>query len=60
VWAELLCEADCRARLRALALPFYVYILHKPDGVPFYVGKGVGLRALRHVSEARDRSRPTS
>ena len=29
--------------LKALANPverFYVYILHRPDGRPFYVGKG--------------------
>lgn len=35
----------------------YIYILHRPDGMPFYVGQGkVGRgvpRALQHVSEAR-------
>ncbi len=56
MWSEPVSDADCRARLRALPSPFYVYILHKPDGTPFYVGKGIGLRALQHVSEARNQS----
>lgn len=32
---------------------FYVYILCRPDGRPFYVGKGVNFRALEHEAEAR-------
>lgn len=32
---------------------FYVYVLARPDGSPFYVGKGQGRRLLDHESEAR-------
>src|SRR5690349_1278384 len=32
---------------------FYVYILSRPDGRPFYVGKGSGRRIFDHDSEAR-------
>lgn len=33
--------------------PFYVYVLLRPDGRPFYVGKGISDRINRHESEAR-------
>ena len=32
---------------------FYVYILRRPDGRPFYVGKGFGARIFQHENEAR-------
>lgn len=35
--------ASVRAAIRA-GKPYYVYVLHRPDGRPFYVGKGVDLR----------------
>jgi hypothetical protein len=31
----------------------YVYVLRRPDGRPFYVGKGVGDRVFQHENEAR-------
>lgn len=34
-------------------LRFYVYQLSKPDGTPFYIGKGVDRRIFAHEREAR-------
>ena len=31
----------------------YVYVLRRPDGRPFYVGKGIGSRVFHHENEAR-------
>lgn len=50
--------SEIRKRLRN-EKPFYVYILHKPDGVPFYVGKGVRDRVLNHEAEARNTKKLT-
>lgn len=33
--------------------PFYIYVLCRPCGEPFYVGKGINLRCLQHEADAR-------
>jgi hypothetical protein len=42
-------------RFSAMSVPhtFYVYVLARPNGQPFYVGKGQGRRVFRHDQEAR-------
>ena len=45
-------EMGCKAFLAASAL-HYVYILRRPDGRPFYIGKGFGPRVFQHENEAR-------
>lgn len=39
--------------LRTVTGDFYVYLLCRPGGQPFYVGKGQNRRALEHEAEAR-------
>lgn len=46
-------RAGIDAYLRTIAGRYYVYVLCRPDGRPFYVGKGTNRRALEHEAEAR-------
>ena len=43
---------QCLEFLRTVSTP-YVYLLYRPDGRPFYVGKGNGSRVFDHENEAR-------
>lgn len=42
----------CLNALRTIEA-YYTYILRRPDGRPFYVGKGIGGRVFNHENEAR-------
>jgi hypothetical protein len=45
---------DWRFSVATLPQPrFYVYVLCRPNGKPFYVGKGTGRRVFTHEDEAR-------
>lgn len=46
-----------RALLQESGRTHYTYILRFPDGTPFYVGIGQGMRMFAHVEEARDPGR---
>lgn len=46
-------RAATDAFLRTISGRYYVYVLHRPNGLPFYVGKGINRRALEHEAEAR-------
>lgn len=46
-------KAAAEAALRDNPGRFYVYVLSRPDGVPFYIGKGINRRVFDHESEAR-------
>lgn len=41
------------AYLKTMAGRYYVYVLCRPDGQPFYIGKGLNKRVLEHEAEAR-------
>lgn len=60
-WTELLNGrvADAAAARTCLASSstHYVYVLCRPDGTPFYVGKGVQQRCFHHEAEARNTDR---
>ncbi|MEL7691907.1 GIY-YIG nuclease family protein [Citromicrobium bathyomarinum] len=45
-------SAGCKAFL-GQGSQHYVYVLRRPDGRPFYVGKGIGQRVFQHENEAR-------
>lgn len=45
-------DLGCKAFLAQQPV-HYVYILRRPDGRPFYVGKGYGPRVFQHENEAR-------
>ena len=46
-------KAEIEAQLSSASGRFYVYRLLKPDGTPFYVGKGQNRRIFFHESEAQ-------
>ena len=50
-----LCNGGRKGCLRYLSTlsSYYTYILRRPDGRPFYVGKGSGPRVFDHENEAR-------
>ncbi|WP_440870646.1 GIY-YIG nuclease family protein [Vannielia litorea] len=41
-----------RSVLKSITGKFYVYVLARPEGTPFYVGKGKGDRIFQHEAEA--------
>src|SRR4051812_37418995 len=50
---RVMAASSLLAEIRASKKPYYVYVLSKPDGTPFYVGMGKGGRVFRHELLAR-------
>lgn len=50
---RIVAASSLHAEIRASKKPYYVYILSKPDGTPFYVGLGCGRRVFKHEWDAR-------
>lgn len=44
---------EAQSFLKSAAGRYYIYLLCRPSGEPFYIGKGLNLRALEHEAEAR-------
>lgn len=56
-WEKCIMADGILAEIKAAKKPLYVYILSKPDGTPFYVGKGKGRRLFEHEKDARKTNR---
>lgn len=58
-WPEQVDLLDSVGARKAIKIgkPYYVYILFRSVGVPFYVGKGTSDRCLHHEAEARTTNR---
>ena len=56
---RLIADAEILRMHLATGAPYYVYVLCRPDGEPFYVGKGIKTRVLDHDAEARNTRRLT-
>ncbi len=50
-------RTEAQVHLAAVTARFYVYVLCRPDGTPFYVGKGLGKRVFQHEAEAWNTTR---
>jgi hypothetical protein len=50
--AQLGSLADALIAIKASGRRFYVYVMHRHDGTPFYVGKGQDIRISRHEWDA--------
>lgn len=53
---SMLDARELASTLKAINKRFYVYVLFRPNGQPFYVGKGLGRRVFNHEMEARNTS----
>jgi hypothetical protein len=53
---SVLDASELSAALKTIDRRFYVYVLFRPNGQPFYVGKGIGRRVFNHETEAKNTS----